>query len=72
MDFLIICVVALLVLGIVAALASMLSKGGTEEPIVEGHDCSTCSSVASGECKIGCLLEEKKRREGNKNKESEF
>ena len=69
MDFILICLGALLALGVVAAVASMLGKGGTEAPVVEGHDCSSCSSVASGECKIGCLLEEKKRREGNKKAE---
>ena len=63
MQFAIICVVALAALGLVAALASMLTKGGTDAPVVEAHDCATCSSVASGECKIGCLIEEKKRRE---------
>ncbi|MBQ8097548.1 MAG: hypothetical protein IJ243_10795 [Prevotella sp.] len=66
MQFVLICVLALLALGVVAALASMFTKGGTDEPVVEAHDCSSCSSVASGECKIGCLLEEKKRRESNK------
>lgn len=66
MQFVLICVGALLALGVVAALASMLTKGGTDEPIVEAHDCASCSSMASGECKIGCLLEEKKRKEGNK------
>ena len=80
MDFIIICVLSLAGLGIVAALASMFTKGGTDAPIVEAgscdgttaHDCSSCSSVASGECKIGLLLEEKKRREGNKKAEKQF
>lgn len=62
MQFVLICVGSLLVLGVVAALASMLTKGGTDEPVHESHDCSSCSSVASGECKIGCLLEEKRKR----------
>jgi hypothetical protein len=66
MKFLLICIGMLAGLGIVAALASIFTKGGTDEPVVEAHDCASCSSVASGECKIGCLLEEKKRREGNK------
>lgn len=66
MQFFLICVVSLLVLGIVAALASMFTKGGTDAPVNEARDCSSCSSMAAGECKIGCLLEEKKRREGNK------
>ena len=69
MDFLLICIGSLAALGIVAALASIFTKGGADAPVVEAHDCSTCSSVASGECKIGCLLEEKKRREGNKKAE---
>ena len=59
-------------LGVVAAVASALTKGGTDAPVVEAHDCASCSSVASGECKIGCLIEEKKRREGNKNGEKQF
>lgn len=66
MQFALICVIALAALGVVAALASMLTKGGTDAPVQEAHDCTSCSSVASGECKIGCLMEEKKRREGNK------
>ena len=72
MQFIIISITALLGLGLVAALASMFTRGGTDEPIVEGRDCSTCSSVASGECRIGCLIEEKKRREGNKTAEGEL
>ena len=66
MKFVFICIGSLVVLGIVAAVASMLTKGGTDEPVVEGHDCATCSSKSSGDCKIACLLEEKKRKEGNK------
>jgi hypothetical protein len=66
MSFILICIGALVVLGVVAAVASALTKGGTDTPVVEAHDCASCSSVASGECKIGCLIEEKKRREGNK------
>ncbi len=66
MEFALICIGALVALGVVAALASMLTKGGTDAPVNEGHDCSSCSSVATGECKIGCLMEEKKRRESNK------
>ena len=66
MKFVFICIGSLVVLGIVAAVASMLTKGGTDEPVVEGHDCAACSSKSSGDCKIACLLEEKKRKEGNK------
>jgi hypothetical protein len=66
MQFAMICIGALIMLGLVAALASMLSKGGTDEPIVEAHDCASCSSKVSGDCKIACLMEEKKLKEGNK------
>ena len=66
MQFAMMCFGALIMLGVVAALASMLSKGGTDEPIVEAHDCASCSSKVSGDCKIACLMEEKKLKEGNK------
>lgn len=66
MQFALICIGALVALGVVAALASMLTKGGTDEPVVEAHDCASCSSKVSGDCKIACLMEEKKRKEGNK------
>ena len=63
MSFALIAVGAIVVLGVVAALTSIGSK---EEPIVEGKDCSTCSSMKDGSCKIACLMEEKKLRESNK------
>jgi hypothetical protein len=64
MSFALVCIVALVALGIVAAIASRL-QGGSDE-VQQVHDCASCSAVASGECKIGCLLEEKKRQKGNK------
>jgi hypothetical protein len=66
MEFALVCVLLLALLGVVAAVATVLSRGGTDDPVVDGHDCSTCSSVATGECKLGCLMEEKKRRKDNK------
>jgi len=66
MKFVLICIAALALLGIIAALVSIFTKGGTDAPIIEGHDCATCSSKDSGECKIACLLEEKRERKGNK------
>ena len=70
MEFVLISIGSLVALGIVAAVVSLLTKGGTDAPVVEAHDCSTCSSVASGECKIGCLLEQKRAEERPKNPES--
>ena len=63
MSFFLICLTAILVLGAVAAIASW---GDTDDPVVQGDDCATCSSKADGTCKIACLMEEKKKREGNK------
>ena len=70
MTFALICIGSLVVLGIIAALASIFTKGGTDAPVVEGHNCATCSSKASGDCKIACLMEEKRQREGNKSADS--
>jgi len=64
MKFAIICILAIVILGIIAALASLGDK--EEEPIVVGHDCASCSGLADGSCKIACLMEEKKKQQGNK------
>lgn len=61
MEFVVICLFALLALGVVAALVSALTKGSTDAPVVEAENCGSCSSMASGECKIGCLMQEKKK-----------
>lgn len=64
MKFAIICILAIVVLGIIAALASWGDK--EDEPIVVAHDCASCSSMTDGSCKIACLMEEKKKRQDNK------
>lgn len=66
MEFALICIGSIVVLGVIAALASIFTKGGTDEPVVEAHDCASCSSKVSGDCKIACLIEEKKKQKGNK------
>jgi len=60
MSFAVVCIIALAVLGVVAAVASWL-QGGSDE-IAVGHDCSTCTSADDGSCKLHCLMEEKKKR----------
>ena len=70
MAFALVCVLGLVALGIIAAVASYFQKGSDD--IQEAHDCASCSAVASGECKIGCLIEEKKRLKGNKEAIQEF
>jgi len=64
MGFALICVVSIVALGAVAAIASMLTKGGTDEPITLGDDCSTCTSKTDGSCKIACLMDNARARRG--------
>ena len=62
MNFVVVCIGMIVVLGIVAAVANLFDK--EDDTIKQGHDCSTCTEAEEGNCKIHCLLEEKKRREG--------
>ena len=50
----------IVVLGVIALVANHFDKG--EDTIVKGHDCSTCTEADKGDCKIHCLLEEKKKK----------
>lgn len=68
MSFAFICIGSIVLLGILAALFSL--GGKEEEPIVQGKDCSTCSSMADGSCKIACLMEEKKKQRDNNRTDS--
>ena len=56
MNFAIVCIVALICLGVIAGIVSYFDKGE--------HDCSTCTAADEGSCKIHCLLEEKKNQKG--------
>lgn len=60
MNFALVCLIALIALGVVAGIASYFDKG--EDTITTGHDCSTCTAADEGSCKIHCLLEEKKKK----------
>jgi len=64
MSFAIVCIVALVALGIIAAVATRFQGGSNE--IVTGHDCASCTSADDGSCQLHCMMEEKRRREGNK------
>jgi hypothetical protein len=64
-DFIIIVAISLVILGVIAAVASYFQKGD-DDAIQSGHDCASCAAVADGSCKIGCLIEEKKRLKDNK------
>lgn len=62
MNFAIVCIIALICLGVIAGIVSYFDKG--EDTITTGHDCSTCAAADEGSCKIHCLLEEKKNQKG--------
>ena len=55
-----VCIGMIVVLGVIALVANHFDKG--EDAIVKGHDCSTCAEADKGDCKIHCLLEEKKKK----------
>ena len=59
MQFAVVCIIALTVLGIVAAVASHFQHG--DDTITTGHDCSSCTSADDGSCQLHCLMEEKKK-----------
>ena len=62
MSFAVLCISALVILGIVAAVASHF-QGGVDDVVTAGHDCSTCISAGDGSCKLHCLMEERKEKE---------
>ena len=61
MSFAIVCLLALAGLGLFAWIANYFDKGSNT--IETGHDCSTCSAAQEGDCKIHCLLEEKRQKD---------
>lgn len=61
MKFVLVCIGMIVVLGIVAAVANLFDKD--DDAIKQGHDCSTCTEAEEGNCKIHCLLEEKRNSE---------
>lgn len=61
MSFAIVCIGMIVALGIVAAVANRFDKG--DDTVRQGHDCSTCTEAEEGNCKIHCLIEEKKKKE---------
>ena len=61
MSFAVLCIGALALLGIVAAIVSHFQ--GDDDEITVGHDCSSCTSADDGSCKLHCLMEEKKKKQ---------
>ena len=61
MSFAIVCIGMIVVIGLIAAIASHFDKG--DDTVTVAHDCATCTAAQEGDCKIHCLIEEKKRKE---------
>ena len=61
MEFALVCIGLIVVLGVIAWIANHFDKG--DDTITVAHDCATCTAAQEGDCKIHCLIEEKKKRE---------
>ena len=61
MEFALVCIGMIVVVGMIALIANHFDKGDDE--ITVAHDCATCTAAQEGDCKIHCLLEEKKKKE---------
>jgi hypothetical protein len=61
MTFALVCIGMIVGLGIFAWIANHFDKGS--DTIETGHDCSTCTAAQEGDCKIHCLLEEKRQKD---------
>ena len=61
MEFALVCIGMIVVVGVIALIANHFDKGNDE--ITVAHDCATCTAAQEGDCKIHCLLEEKKKKE---------
>ena len=58
MAFVWVCIGMIVALGIIAAVANKFDNG--KDVVKQGHDCSTCTEAEEGNCKIHCLMEERK------------
>ena len=59
MNFAVVCIVALVVLGLIAVVANFFDKG--KDTIETGHDCSNCTEADEGNCKIHDLMQQCKK-----------
>ena len=60
MGFAIVCIGMIVVIGVIAGIATYFDKG--DDTITTGHDFSTCTAADEGACKIHCLIEEQKKK----------
>ena len=63
MEFALVCIAMIVGVGIFAWIANHFDKG--DDTIEVGHDCSTCTAAQEGDCKIHCLLEEKRQKDAD-------
>ena len=61
MEFALVCIGLIVGVGVIAWIAIHFDKG--DDIITVGHDCSTCTAAQEGDCKIHCLLEEKRQKD---------
>ena len=61
MEFALVCIGMIVVVGAIALIANHFDKG--DDTVTVAHDCATCTAAQEGDCKIHCLLEEKKKKE---------
>ena len=63
MEFALVCLGLIVGVGVIAWIANHFDKG--DDTIEVGHDCSTCTAAQEGDCKIRCLLEEKRQKDAD-------
>ena len=61
MEFALVCIGMIVVVGVIALIANHFDKG--DDTVTVAHDCATCTAAQEGDCKNHCLLEEKKKKE---------
>ena len=61
MEFALVCIGMIVVVGAIALIANHFDKG--DDTVTVAHDCATCTAAQEGDCKIHCLIEEKKKKE---------
>ena len=61
MEFAIVCIGMIVLLGIIAAVANKFDK--SDDKIETGHDCSTCTEADEGNCKIHELMKQCKKKD---------
>ena len=57
------CIGLIVGVGVIAWIANHFDKG--DDTIEVGHDCSTGTAAQEGDCKIHCLLEEKRQKDAD-------